>query len=106
MFATPASAQAFRPCPYMTSGWAKSWQGTITSAIYDSEKLTLFLIFNRVTPVAFDLVPYSTVQALSTTPDVMSFYVYVLIPKYHALLLGQPDNCPVLNEDGHRLWTD
>jgi len=103
---TPAVAQPFRPCPYMTSGWAKTWQGTITSAIYDGENKTLYVIFNSVTPVAFDQVPYSTVQALSNTGNVLAFYNSILLPSFHALFLSQPDSCPLLNENGQRLWTD
>jgi hypothetical protein len=104
----PALAAApFQPCPWVQSGWALPYQGyPITFVSYDQLTGLLYVIFNNTIPSAYSGVPISVAQAFAQTRNPMPIYQSYVVPSYHALLLAEQTNCPMLNENGAYLWTN
>jgi hypothetical protein len=110
LVATVARAAA-GPCPYMTLGWGQSYSGgAITSVSWSSDYLALFVVFNFTQVSAFTGVSYSVPQAFmgaKTPAQVAQVYTLQVLPRYHAMLLAEQTNCPILNEVGRpQIWTD
>lgn len=107
LVATPSSAQ-FRPCPYFSAGWSKQFSGSaITSVLYDQQTLLMYIIFQSVNASVFANVPLGVMQGFMNTQDPVGYYSGFVLPSYHALLLSQTNNCPMLFEDGVTyVWTD
>lgn len=101
-----AVAQAF-PCPQISFGWAQTWYGQpIASASYDSVSQLLYVIFTTQQVSAFSNVPFSAWQTFSQAGSPIGFYNCCIQPSYHALLLQNKNNCPLLYETGAYIWTD
>lgn len=104
--ASPSLAQ-YQPCPSVTVGWSKQYSGSpITSVQYSQDQFLLYVIFNNATASAFSNVPLSIMQGFSSTKDPVSFYNSFVLPSYHAILLAQSNNCPLLFETGAFIWSD
>jgi KTSC domain-containing protein len=101
-----ASAQAFIPCPFFTIGWAQSYSQPITTVLYDTSAQLLYVIWYNTRPSAFSNVPLSIMQGFSRTNNPVGYYNSLVLPSYHALLLAQSNNCPLLYEDGSYIWSD
>ena len=108
MSAGAALAQLAQPCPYVTVGWSQQYQSPITSILYDQQHQLLYVIWNSTNANAFVGVPYSVMQALSngSMKNPVSYVTGYVIPSFHALLLAQTNNCPLLFEDGSYIWSD
>ena len=99
------------PCPYMTLGWAQQYTGgAITSVSWSGDSQTLFVVFGYAQVSAFAGVPYSVAQSFAsvrTPAQVAQLYTLQVVPRYHAMLLAEKTNCPILNEAGSpQIWTD
>lgn len=105
--ATPSFSQ-FRPCPYFSAGWSKQFAGSaITSVLYDQQTLLMYIIFQSVNASVFANVPLGVMQGFMNTQDPVGYYSSFVLPSYHALLLSQTNNCPMLFEDGVTyIWSD
>lgn len=106
-----ARAAPAYPCPYMSLGWAMSYSGgAITSVSWSGDYLALFVVFDFTTVSAFTGVPYSVAQAFAsarTPAQVAQVYDLQVVSRYHAMLLAEQTNCPILNEAGSpQIWTD
>jgi KTSC domain len=106
LVAGPALAQ-FQPCPYVTAGWSKQYSGfAISSVSYDESQLLLYVIFGNTTASAFSNVPLGVMQGFSNTRDPVAYYSSAVLHNFHALLLAQTNNCPLLFETGAYIWSD
>ena len=102
-----AHAQPFQPCPFVTAGWSQSWTGhNITTALYDGNTALLYVIFFTTTATAYSNVPYSVTQGFSRASNPDLYWQTSVAPSYHAMLLAQTNNCPLLFENGAYIWTD
>jgi hypothetical protein len=63
------------------------------------------VIFNSTMATAFSNVPLSIMQGFSNTNNPVTYYSSFVLPYYHALLLAQTNNCPLLFENGAYIWT-
>ena len=97
---TPSFAQAASPCPKSTIGWALSWSGPITAALYDSQAQLLYIIWYNKIPQAFYPVPITVMQQLSNGANPVPIYNTIIINQYQQILLSQKDNCPLSWEAG------
>lgn len=103
--ATSAFAQ-FRPCPYFSAGWSKQFSNSpITSVLYDQQTLLMYVLFGQNASV-FANVPLGVMQGFMNTSNALAYYDSFVVPSYHALLLSQTNNCPLLYETGAYIWTD
>jgi hypothetical protein len=106
----PAAAAhaAAGPCPYMTLGWAQQYTGgAITSVAWSGDFQALFVVFGYTQVSAFAGVPYSVAQAFASSKDPAQVYTLQVVPRYHAMLLAEKTNCPILNETrAPQIWTD
>lgn len=103
------AASPVYPCPYFTLGWAQSYTGgAITSVSWSSTPQALFVVFNFTQVSAFADVPYSVAQAFASAGNnPAQVYSLQVLPRYHAMLLAEQTNCPLLNEAGNpQIWTD
>jgi KTSC domain len=100
-----AFAQPFQPCPYITIGWALSFQPPITSVLYDTSSMLLYVIFNATTATAYSNVPISVIQGFSRAGvNPVSYYNSSVYMKYHPLMLAGQNNCPLLADNGAYEW--
>lgn len=101
-----ALAQAF-PCPSFTAGWAFTYVGQpITSVAYDQTTSLLYVVWGNTNATAFYPVPLSVIQTFSRSTNALATYNSYVANSYHALLLAQKNNCPILQETGAYIWTD
>jgi hypothetical protein len=106
LIAQPAFAQ-FQPCPSVTAGWSKQYSGfQITSVQYSQDQFLLYVIFRNTVASAFSNVPLSVMNGFSSTKNPDTYYSSFVLPSYHALLLAQTNNCPLLFETGAFIWSD
>jgi KTSC domain len=102
----PARAAApFQPCPTFQAGWTMTYAPPITAVQYDELSGLLYVIFNYATASAYSGVPISVIQAFSPGANPTQVYNNLVVPSYHALLLQQQTNCPLLNDNGNYLWS-
>lgn len=105
-FAAPARAAPATPCPHITIGWALQYPPPITAVLYGQDALILYVIFNSVVASAFSGVPTSVMQLFSQSKNPSLTYQTYVLGRYHAMLLFQANNCPLLFENGRYFWTD
>jgi len=102
-----SQAAPFFPCPAFTAGWAKSYYNQpISSVMYDMNTQLLYVIFGNTFASAYSNVPTSIMQTFSQSTNVMQTYTTYVIPRYHALLLAETNNCPLLYETGAYIWSN
>lgn len=101
LLAAPArAAPPAYPCPYMSLGWSQNWStGPISSVAYTNDYQVLFVVFAYKTVSAYSDVPISVMQTFSQSRDPQQVYQTQVVPRYHALLLAESSNCPILVED-------
>jgi hypothetical protein len=68
--------------------------------------LFLSVVFNATVASVFVGVPLGVMQAFSRTNNPMMLYNSMVFPSYHALLLSEKYNCPLLFENGVLIWAD
>lgn len=104
----PAKAQSTYPCPQISFGWATSFTGqAISSIAYDSFSQLLYVVFTPPHGVsAFANVPLNIFNTFSQAGNPGAFYTCCVQPNYHALLLNNANNCPLLFETGSYIFTD
>ena len=104
--AARAASPAY-PCPTFVAGWALSGLGPITTISWDSISQQMYFVWkpglppNATTVTDYYPVPNSSVmQTFSSTPQAnwVQTFNYLIAPSYHAVLLKESDNCPVLQE--------
>lgn len=105
LFPSAALAQ-FVPCPSITIGWAVSGPPPVTSVTYSQQDQVLYVVFNNTQASAFSGVPTSIMQIFSQSKNYYQTYLSYVQPVYHALLLQEKNNCPLLYENGAYIWTD
>jgi KTSC domain len=104
--APAALAQPYVPCPSVSAGWSYQFPPPLTSVQYDQSTLTLYVVFNYTTASAFANVPFTVMQGFGQTASPVTLYTTLVVPYYHALLLQEGNNCPLLFENGAQIWSD
>lgn len=102
--AARAASPAY-PCPTFVAGWALSGTGPITTISWDPISQQMYFVWNYTFVSDYYPVPNSSVmQTFSSTPQAnwVQTFNYIIAPSYHAVLLKEKDNCPVL-QDGYYL---
>jgi hypothetical protein len=105
-------AAAFSPCPTMTAGWAQSYPGPITAVLYDESSLLLSVIWHNTIATTYSNVPFSVISVFSRSTNPVAVYDSYVVPSYHAILLSEKNNCPIIQENpflpngGGYIWTD
>lgn len=106
--AARAASPAY-PCPTFVPGWALSSTGPITTISWDSVSQQMYFVWNYNLVSDYYPVPNSSVmQTFSSTPPSkwVQTFNYIIAPAYHAVLLKEKDNCPVLQESGGFIWVN
>lgn len=104
--ATAARAGNPGPCPSFHAGWALSGPGPITNIMWDQYTQQMYFIWNTGLPpntttvTDYYPVPNSSVmQTFSQSKNWVQTFGYLIAPSYHAILLQEVNNCPVLQEN-------
>ena len=100
--ALPVASQLAAPCPTFVAGWGKQWPAScitaVTAVTYDETSLLMYIIWNNTFSSAYYPVPLSVMQTFSSSSNPSQVYNTIVKPSYHAILLEEKDNCPVLQQ--------
>lgn len=93
------------PCPSFQAGWALTGPGPITSISWDQQSQQMYFVWNTGLPpnttTVSDYYPVansSVMQTFSQSKNWVQTFDYLIKPTYHAVLLQESNNCPILQE--------